>query len=109
MKRKEHKGAGRMALKLDMSKDYDGVKLGYIRAIMSRLGFQQSWINLVMSCVTYVHYSMLVNRKLGKTIIPLRGLGQGDLLSLNYFILCVEGFSLMVNQVELRGDTRAGY
>lgn len=39
MKRKEHKGTRRVALKLDMSKVYDGVKLGYIQAIMSRLGF----------------------------------------------------------------------
>lgn len=74
---------------------------------MSRLGFQQPWINLEMSCVSSIQYSVLVNGKPGQTFTPSRGLRQGDPLSPYLFLLCMKGFSTMVNQAELKGDIQS--
>lgn len=94
---------GRMALKLDMSKAYDKVEWEYLKVVLKRLGFHDHWVKLVMSCVTSVTYSALVNGKPGLLVTPTRGLRQGNPLSPYIFLLCAEGLSSMLNQVERRG------
>lgn len=42
------------AIKLDMAKAYDRVECNYLRGIMLRLGFVESFVNTVMRCVTSV-------------------------------------------------------
>lgn len=37
-----------MSIKLDMSKVFDRVEWEFIKRVMDRLGFAQSWINLIM-------------------------------------------------------------
>jgi hypothetical protein len=52
---------GFMAVKLDMSKAYDGVEWVILEETMRRLGFAPRWVQLIMMCVTTVQYSILVN------------------------------------------------
>ena len=59
-----HKGEGKdryMAVKLAISKAYDRVKWGFIEKVMERMDFNEKWINLMMSCITTITYSVLIN------------------------------------------------
>jgi hypothetical protein len=54
IKRKMEGKYGTCAIKLDMHKAYDRVEWSFLRKILSRLGFDQVWIDLIMSCVELV-------------------------------------------------------
>ena len=73
---------------------------------MCRLGFQERWISLMMMCVNSVSYSVLVNGEPKGRILPTRGLRQGDPISPYLFLLCAEGLSAMLRQVESGGIPR---
>ena len=96
----EHKKEGKdcfMAVKLDISKAYDRVEWGFIKKVMKQLGFNERWISLIMHCITTVTYSVLINGVSHRCIVPLRGLRQGDPLSPYLFLICVDGFSSLIN------------
>ena len=96
----EHKRDGKdcyMAVKLDMSKAYNRVKWGFIEKVMERMGFHERWIALVMHCISTISYSILMNGVAYGSIIPTRGLRQGDPLSLYLFLLCADGLSSLIN------------
>jgi hypothetical protein len=69
------------AIKLDMSKAYNQIKWGFLQQMMARLGFERSWIDLIIRCVSSVNYRIKVNVEYKEMIIPQRGLRQGDPLS----------------------------
>ncbi|XP_060965400.1 uncharacterized protein LOC133034350 [Cannabis sativa] len=93
-----------MALKLDMSKTYDGMEWGYLRTVLLRMGFDGRWVNLIMHCVESVSYTFVhAGRKMGP-VLPTRGIRQGDLISpLHLFILCAEDFFALLKKYEVDG------
>ena len=67
-----------MTLKLDKSKAYNRVEWMFLEKILLRMGFQESWVALIMECIMIMSYSILVNGEPKGLIKPSRGLRQGD-------------------------------
>jgi hypothetical protein len=68
------KGPGQMALKLDMTKANDRVEWCFLEGMMRKMGFCDSWVRLIMGCITSVQYSVVVNGSSQGQIIPTHGL-----------------------------------
>ena len=59
--RKQKSKKAFFALKIDMMKAYDRVDWSYLHGCLMKLGFNPTWIQSVMRCVTLVRNAMKVN------------------------------------------------
>ena len=65
---------GFMTLKLDISKAYDRMDRIFLKKILLKMVFQESWVALIMECISTVSYSIIVNGESKGLIQPTRGL-----------------------------------
>ncbi|XP_019173395.1 PREDICTED: uncharacterized protein LOC109168969 [Ipomoea nil] len=103
LRRKQLGQVGWAALKLDIVKAYDRMEWPFVRHMLTGLGFDDRWVQLVMLCVQTVRYRVLVNGKPTEEIVPTRGLRQGDPLSPYLFIICAAGLSLLLQDSQAKG------
>ena len=85
------KGSSYYALKLDMRKAYDRLGWDYSKAMMWKLGFSPTWVQIVMAMVQTVSFSVLFNREILDQLQPIRVIRQGDPISPYLFLIAVEG------------------
>jgi hypothetical protein len=100
MRRNRSKSNAFCALKLDMTKAYDRVEWKYLEAAMLKLGFNRSWVDKIMKCVTTVSLWVLFNGEKLQDFKPTRGIRQGDPIFPYLFLLCAEGLSCMLKPKE---------
>ena len=89
MKRHTQGKSGITGLKIDISKAYDGLEWGFIRNMMGRFGFNETWIDKIMGLVQSVTYSFLQNGSVFGEVVPNRGVRQGDPISPYIYIYYV--------------------
>ncbi|KAA3486681.1 reverse transcriptase [Gossypium australe] len=96
LKRKRTGYKGSFALKLDTSKAYNRFEWGFILGMMLSMRFEAKLVDLVMHCVSSVSYSVKANNDFSETFSPSRSLRQGDPLSPYLFLICKEGFAMLL-------------
>ncbi|KAH0722887.1 hypothetical protein KY290_005544 [Solanum tuberosum] len=100
------KGYGRKGLsprsmmKIDMHKAYDYVEWPFIEQILRLLNFPTKFINWIMSCLTTVSYSILINGVPTTPFKAKKGLRQGDLVSPYLFVLSMEYLSRLIKNLK---------
>lgn len=67
------------------------------------MGFPNSMVSLIMTCIRTVSFSILINGQPTDKFQPQRGIRQGDPLSPYIFIICAEVLSGLISESQEKG------
>nr|GEV62181.1 hypothetical protein [Tanacetum cinerariifolium] len=84
------RGSAKCAFKVDIQKAYDSVKWDFLASCLKACGFHVNMIGWIMSCVTFTSFTINVNGDHLGFLKGMRGLRQGDPLSLYLFTLVMK-------------------
>ena len=93
-------------LSWDFDKAYDSLEWDFILAMMRALGLDRKVVDLVHQCISIVQFTLLLNSTKSSSFTPVRGLRQGDPLSLYLFIMCADVLARLINREVARGSIK---
>jgi hypothetical protein len=92
-----------VTLKVDLSKSFDRVSWLYIILLLIHVGFNNSFVSWIMSCINTSSLSILVNRLTSPFFKPQRGICHCFPLSPLLFLLLEKGLNRLIHkEIELR-------
>jgi len=94
----------RCVLKVDLRKAYDTLEWVFLEKLLSDLGFPAKFVHWIMTCVSTISYSLLLNGGLTPLFPAKRGIRQGDPMSPYLFVLDMEYLGREINQLALKRD-----
>uniref|UniRef100_A0A803PT14 Reverse transcriptase domain-containing protein n=1 Tax=Cannabis sativa TaxID=3483 RepID=A0A803PT14_CANSA len=106
LKNKKRGCLGYAALKLDMSKAFDRVEWHFLEAVMLKMGFATKWVEFIMRCASSSTLCFNINGAIKGSVVPQRGLRQGDPISPYLFLICSEGLSALLCSEEIIGHLK---
>lgn len=76
--------------------------MGFLRVMLLKLGFDRVLVDLFFECISSAKYQICHAGKQYCNIISGRGIRQGDPLSSYLFLVCMEGFTSLIQDYERR-------
>nr|GEW58267.1 hypothetical protein [Tanacetum cinerariifolium] len=89
-------GAKRYAMKIDIHKAYDTISWDFLREVMLMVGFHDTMVHWIMTCITSASFSICANGEINGFFKGGRGLRQGDPISPYLFTLVMEVFNMIM-------------
>lgn len=82
----------------------DSISWSYVEIFLPLYNFPQSFINIILSCLKNVQYTLIINGKKSEPFSPNRGIRKRDPLSPYIFILSMEYLTFMINDKIAQGS-----